>query len=109
MSAYYISPPKLKTYSPFFKATAIRKAKQAVKWADQEYLRALKLASDSKRWRVHQILTSEWSGMRLLSQLEDFRWFCAMFAQDEELWNQLDRETRKFITKAYNMYELLRN
>ncbi len=109
MSAYYITPPKLKTYSPFFRATAVRKATMIVEWADAEYKKALLEASKHGRYRVHHILTNEWSGMRVLSLVEDFRWFCAMMYQNPDIWNQLDRKTRKFITKSYELHELLRH
>lgn len=103
---YYTSPPSLRTYTPFFKYRAIQKAKAMVEWADNEYRTALNTAIVKERWGTVKVLADEWSGMRVLSQLEDFRWFCANL--DENLWNQLDRKTRKFIEKAYTLYEGLR-
>jgi len=106
---YYITPPTIRTYSPFFKYRAIQNAKAIVEWADNEYQHALNIAIERQRWGTVKILAGEWSGMRVLSQLDDFHWFCAMLAQDIELWNKLDRKTRKFIVKALEWYEGTRN
>lgn len=105
---FYHTPPQLKTYTLFFQSSAVRKAQAMVEWADREYQTALETAIEKNRWGTVKVLAGEWSGMRVLSQLEDFRWFCAMLAQDETLWNKLDRKTRKFITKAYEWYEGMR-
>ncbi len=105
---YYCVPPQLKTYSPFFKSSAVRKAKEMVAWADKEYQYALNLAIDGQRWGVVKVLAGEWSGMRVLSQLQDFHWFCAQLALDIDTWNKLDRKTRKFITKSMEWYEGMR-
>lgn len=108
MTSYYHTPPQLKTYTLFFRATAVRKAKEMVEWSDREYQTALETAIEKNRWGTVKVLAGEWSGMRVLSQLPDFHWFCAMLAQDEVLWNKLDRKTRKFICKAMEWYEGLR-
>lgn len=105
---YHFNPPTLRTYSTFFRATAVRKAKEMVAWSDFEYQHALETSIDNQRWGVVKVLAGEWSGMRVLSQLQDFHWFCAMLAQDAELWNKLDRKTRKFICKAMEWYEGMR-
>lgn len=104
---YYTQPPTVRTYTPFFKYRAIQNAQKMVEWADLEYRTALNTAIEKQRWNTVKVLADEWSGMRVLSQLEDFRWFCANL--DMELWNQLDRKTRKFIEKAYRLYEGLRD
>lgn len=106
---YYHQPPTIRTYTPFFKYRAIEKAKALMDWADHEYQTALNIAIDKERWGTVKVLADEWSGMRVLSQLEDFRWFCALLAQHEDLWKKLDRKTRKFIEKAYTLYEGLRD
>ena len=108
MTSYYITPPQIRTYSIFFKYRAIENAKKMVEWSDMEYQHALNVAIDKQRWGTVKVLAGEWSGMRVLSQLEDFHWFCAMIAQDIDLWNKLDRKTRKFITKALEWYEGVR-
>lgn len=105
---YYHTPPQLKTYSPFFKYRAVQNAVAMVAWADREYQTALETAIEKNRWGTVKVLAGEWSGMRVLSQLQDFHWFCAMLAQDEVLWNKLDRKTRKFICKAMEWYEGMR-
>jgi hypothetical protein len=105
---YYNPPPTLRTYSTFFKASAVRKATEMVEWADREYEHALNTSIDNQRWGVVKVLAGEWSGMRVLSELQDFHWFCAMLAQDEVAWNKLDRKTRKFICKAMEWYEGMR-
>ena len=106
---YYITPPQIRTYSPFFKYKAVTKALALVEWADKEYQTALNVAIEKERWGTVKVLAGEWSGMRVLSQLPDFHWFCALFVQDIDLWNKLDRKTRKFITKALEWYEGLRD
>ena len=105
---YYTTPPQLRTYSTFFKSTAVRKAVAMVEWADREYQTALDIAISKSRWHSVKVMSSEWSGMRVLSCLEDFHWFCGMLSQDEETWNKLDRKTRKFICKSLELYEGLR-
>lgn len=106
---YYSNPPHLRTYSPFFKYRAVQKAIEMVEWADIEYKTALDTAIERQRWGTVKVLAGEWSGMRVLSQLEDFHWFCAMMAQDSDTWNKLDRKTRKFICKAMEWYEGMRD
>ena len=111
---YYITPPSFQSpYSKFLFKNGVRKHltvknwKDLVEWADREYSQAFKISVDNRDYRTAKILSREWSGMRILSGFDNFRWFCANL--DEEIWNQLDRKTRKFITKAYELYELLRN
>lgn len=108
MSSYYHTPPQLKTYSLFFQSSAVRKAQAMVEWADREYQTALETAIEKNRWGTVKVLAGEWSGMRVLSQLQDFHWFCAMLAQDEVSWSKLDYKTRKFICKALEWYEGMR-
>ena len=105
---YYYQPPTLRTYTPFFKYRAVQNALALVEWADKEYTTALNTAIDNQRWGTVKILAGEWSGMRVLSQLPDFHWFCALLAQNEDVWNKLDRKTRKFIVKALEWYEGMR-
>lgn len=105
---YYCTPPQLRTYSPFFKYRAVDKAKAMVSWADREYQTALNVAIDKQRWGTVKILAGEWSGMRVLSQLDDFHWFCAQLRLHSDVWNLLDRKTRKFIVKALEWYEGMR-
>lgn len=105
---YYVTPPQLRTYSLFFATTAVRKAQAMIEWADREYKAALDSAIERQRWGTVKILADEWSGMRVLSQLKDFHWFCARLSEDDVLWNKLDRKTRKFICKALEWYEGLR-
>ena len=101
---YYYTPPQVKSF--FRRSRMIEKAIALVEWADREYQHALNIAIEKQRWGTVKVLASEWSGMRILSQLDDFRWFCANL--DEHTWNGLDRKTRKFIEKAYTLYEGLR-
>lgn len=105
---YYNNPPQLRTYSPFFKYRAAQKAIDMMEWADNEYKTALETAIERRHWSTVKALADEWSGMRVLSQLKDFHWFCAMLSQNPSLWDKLDRKTRKFICKAMEWYEGVR-
>lgn len=108
MSAYYINPPhRSMVYIFLWKHKLAQHMEALVEWADKEYFYALQQAAQHKRWGTHRTLTSEWSGFRVLSQMEGFRKLCANL--DDEQWNKLKPRTRKFIRKAYEMYELLRD
>lgn len=107
MSAYYINPPKPTYLTYLSPKMASRFYVKLAEWADQEYSTALRSAISRGRYNITRCLSDEWSGMRVLSNLEGFRMMCAKI--DEETWNLLDRKTRKFITKAFEMYELLRD
>lgn len=108
MSAYYIEPPRLNPfYSFLWKYKLAEHMEKLVEWADKEYSYALKMASKYGRFRTHKVLTDEWSGFRVLSQMDGFRKLCANL--DDEQWNKLKPRTRKFIRKAYEMYEHLRD
>jgi hypothetical protein len=104
MRKYYNSPPEFIDNIPNFTKRFFYRA--LVWWADREYQTALIEAGKSGRMGVVRVLSNEWSGWRVLSQLDGFRMMCARL--DEKTWNKLDRKTRHFITKAYNMYEDLR-
>jgi len=106
---YYTTPPQLTShYSFMFKSTLVHKAERMVEWADREYQTALNTAIEHNRWKSVKIMADEWSGMRVLSQLDGFHSFCAQLALDIDAWNKLSRKTRKFITKAMELYEGLR-
>ena len=107
MSAYYVSPPKPNYLTYLTPKMASRFYLKLAEWADLEYATALRGAISRGKMGTIRCLSDEWSGMRVLSQLEGFRMMCAKI--DEETWNLLDRKTRKFITKSYEIYELLRN
>lgn len=77
-----------------------------VEWADKEYLTAIDIAVKKDKLTQARILYNEWSGMRVLSELDHFRWLIAKI--DEDTWNRMSRRTRRFIRKAYELYELLR-
>lgn len=77
-----------------------------MRWTDNEYNRAIDYANRHGNLNQARMLYKEWSGMRILSQMEGFRYICAQL--DERSWNQLDRKTRKFIRKSFELYELLR-
>lgn len=100
---YYISPPIYYKDQPIF--TRKYFFKSLVRWADHEYVAALTRARD---FRLNRILSSEWSGMRVLSQMEGFHFLCAQLAADIYTWEHLDKNTRKFICKALELYEGLR-
>lgn len=100
---YYITPPTYYKDQPVFTRRFYFKA--LVRWADQEYNAALIHARD---YRLNRILSSEWSGMRLLSQMEGFHFLCAQLAVDTYTWEHLDHNTRKFICKALEWYEGMR-
>jgi len=118
---YYISPPSFqsKYAAGLFSIASLgstskgirrhltaRNWEDLVAWADAEYQQAFAKSVECGNYKFARILSREWSGMRILSGFANFRWFCANIEQ--ETWDKLDRKTRKFITKAYDMYELLR-
>ena len=104
---YYLEPPQVTSLPPFmYKSHSVFIFTSLIKWADAEYKKALDCAVNCQDWKTVRILSKDWSGMRILSQMDGFRWICAQL--DEKSWNKLDYKTRKFIRRAYELYELLR-
>lgn len=105
---YYNAPPPIDLPTFMYKGFyGLRLFESLVAWADNEYLNALQNVTRKGRIDKARILADEWSGMRVLSQMDNFRWVCAQL--DEDTWKRLSRKTRRFIRKAYELYELLRN
>ena len=110
MSAYYTAPPRVNPFYPFlWKHKLAQHMEALVVWADQEYLYAVKQSVKYGHPRTIKILADEWSGFRVLSQMDGFRKLCAALHADPDQWNMLKPRTRKFIRKAYEIYELLRD
>lgn len=103
---YYTEPPTYHKDQPvhtrrfFFKSL--------VQWADLEYTTAWNTATKKGKYELSRILSREWSGMRILSQMEGFHFLCAQLAADTYTWGKLDYKTRKFICKALEWYEGMR-
>ena len=71
---YYNSLPSVVDLPKFmYKAYPEQIFESLVAWADQEYKTALLNATQKGRAGVIRTLAGEWSGMRVLSQLEGFR------------------------------------
>ena len=103
---YYINPPTYYTDQPI--VTRKFFFKSLVRWADMEYQTALDTAIEKSRWGTVKAMANEWSGMRVLSQMEGFHFLCAQLAADTYTWAHLDRKTRVFICKALEWYEGMR-
>lgn len=104
---YFIAPPPVTKLPKFlYKYYPQQIFGSLMKWADNEYNRALDYAIKHNDYRMAKALYQEWSGMRILSEMDGFRYICAQL--DEDSHRKLDRKTRKFIRKSYEMYELLR-
>lgn len=103
---YYNPPPPVDLPKFMYRAYPEQIFESLVTWADAEYRKALQEATRKGRAGVIRVLAGEWSGMRVLSELEGFRWLCANL--DEASWRRLSRKTRKFLTGAFEWYELTR-
>lgn len=101
---YYITPPVYYPNAPRIVRKFFYRA--LMRWADKEYTTALIHARD---YRLNRILSSEWSGMRVLSTHPDFHWFCGQLYQDTKLWNSLGKDVRDFFCRALEWYEGLRD
>lgn len=101
-SQYVIQPPSFPT--PVFRVSSIPYA-ELMEWAKMEYSARLDYCVRRGYWHEHRILTSNYSPVRILSELSGFRRYCSMMT--ERVWNKFSRPERRFLVDALELRDLL--
>lgn len=105
-TARYYTPPPNNQPDFICKHYGSRVARDLIKWAREEYDMALKLFTKRGAWKTVDYLTKEYSAMRVLSEMPNFRHIVSLITEDE--YNRLSGRERVFIRRAYEIYEALR-
>lgn len=98
---YIVQPPSV----PFFLITRPTHLHNLIQWAKDEHRRWLIRCADNGYFRYLKVLNEEYSPIRFLAEMHEFRRICAKITERE--WNQLSRADRKFLTSAFTLRDIL--
>lgn len=107
-SARYFTAPPNDLPDFICKRYGSQVAKDLISWASKEYDDALKLFTKRGAWKTVNHLYREYSAMRILAEMPDFKRIVSLMVSDVNEWNKLDGRERVFIRRAYELYEALR-
>lgn len=79
-----------------------RMVESFVEWAKREHWAAIQYFSSKGKFKTVKYLTEEFSPIRLLSMLDSFSNLCDFLRTNEDVWNSIGRQDRKFISAAYD-------
>lgn len=103
---YYTPPPDLPAF--IYKRYPVSSVSQLIAWSKKEYNDALRLFAKRGEFATVRLLTTNYSPMRLLAEMEGFKAIVAILVRDSRVWNSLSGRDRVFIRRAYELYEMLR-
>lgn len=86
----------------------VRHAQDLIAWSKKEYNDALRLYARRGEFATVRLLTTNYSPMRLLAEMDGFRRIVALLVRDADIFNSLSGRDRVFIRRAYEVYEMLR-
>ena len=98
---YIQRPPDL----PPFLASRASSLRDLIQWAKSEHQRWIMRCSEHGYYRYLKVLNEEYSPMRFLAEMPEFRRICANIKEYE--WNQLSGRERVFIRRAFELQGLL--
>ena len=101
---YYTNPPDIPMF--LYKHRAKKNFGDLIAWSIKEYDDALRLMAKRGAMRTVKYLTEEYSPMRILAEMPNFRAVVAKL--DMDTYNELSARERQFIRRAYEIYENLR-
>lgn len=101
---YYTEPPNVPEFICKHYGHAV--AKDLIEWAKSEYDMAIKLFTKRGAWKTVSYLSREYSAMRVLAEMPNFRRVVSLISPEE--YNRLKFRDRVFLRRAYEIYEALR-
>lgn len=105
-SARYFTSPPISVPEFFFRRYAWMWSK-LIKWATKEYNDALILFSRRGAMKTVKYLNEEYSAMRVLAEMPNFRRLVSLLVQEPDVWNKLNGRERVFIRRAYEIHSKL--
>lgn len=98
---YIQSPPDI----PFFLTSRAGNLQALIQWAKDEHQRWIMRCTEDGYYRYLKVLNEEYSPIRFLAEMPQFRRICANITQHE--WNKLSGRERVFLRRAYELRDIL--
>ena len=105
MAKNYINqPPQLD--SVFIKSFPSVSVRALTAWAEREHYAMIQYFSSRGKYAVVKFLSDEYSYLRFIAELPDFKELIWEFGKDE-CWKKLDRRGRQVISRAYELSAMI--
>ena len=102
---YVIPPPDVPLY--LYKNRPEMTLPQLIRWAEAEFQSRLVYLAEHGYWRELKVMNEQWSPIRILAEMRGFRRICAFLVNNADGWNRMSTVDRRFITRAFELRDLL--